>query len=316
MKPYPELVHRLSPVFGPLKAGLLVAILAIEALAVGLTLAGIPARGRDLTNGAAPHPLAIYTLTWEILLALTFFAAAAVILYYRRGDWLALLLSLALVALGATETGMTDALISPLWNPAGVIWHAPVYALRSVAMASALLLLYVFPDGRFVPGWTRPLAALWIALNIVWFFFPRVPFNPNDGPTWRATPLPSMAFGVAWFSSGVAAQVIRYRRALDPLTRLQTKWTAAGMMIAVLGTTPYYGLLADYNAANMLQLGNLYFVIRPPLQTISVSMFAICLGIAVLRFRLWDIQIILNRALVYSILTATVAGIYVWWLPG
>ena len=120
-----------------------------------------------------------------------------------------------------------------------------------------------------------------------------------------------MAFGVAWFSSGIIAQIIRYRRATDPLTRLQTKWTAAGMIAAVLGTTLYYGLLVDYNTSNLLGLGDAYFVIRPPLQTLSVSLFPIALGVAVLHFRLWDINIILNRALVYSILTILVAGVYV-----
>jgi signal transduction histidine kinase len=293
-------------------AGLLVFALALELLAVVLTVAGIPPRLRELGGTLSPQAwLASYTLFFEIVMAAVFFAAAGLILYVRRLDGLALLLSLALVALGATETGMTDALINPQWNPGGVGWRSTVYALRSLAMAAALLLLYTFPDGRFTPRWTRPLAAVWIGLNIAWFFFPRIPFNPNDGPTWRATPLLSMAFGVAWFSTGIIAQVLRYRRATDPLTRLQTKWTAAGMLAAVLGTTLYYGLLVDYNTFDLLRLGDLYFAIRPPLRTILVSLFPVFLGVAVLRFRLWDINLILNRALVYSTLTLLVAGVYI-----
>ena len=317
MNELPAAGRQINPVFNILKVGLVAVILAVEALAVGLTIAGLPARGRELAGGTTPSGLASsYSLSWEALLATVFFFTAGVILYYRRGDRLAVFLSLALVALGATETGMTDALINPQWSSGGEIWRVPVYALRSLAMASALLLLYVFPDGRFVPGWTRPLAVAWVFLNLAWFFFPTIPFNPNDGPTWRATPALSMIFGVAWFASGILAQVLRYIHAPDPLTRLQTKWTAAGMTCAVIGTALYYGMLADYNTINAMNLGDLYFYLRPPLQAISVSLFPICLGIAVMRFRLWDIQITLNRALLYGTLTIVIAGIYVLVVAG
>ena len=285
--------------------------LGAQALAVVLTAAGLPARLRELNANTPAAWIASYTLVWEILLAGVFFLAAGLILNYRRADGLALVLALALVALGATETGMTDALINSQWNPAGTGWRPVVYALRSLAMSAALLLLYIFPDGRFVPRWTRPLAAIWIGLNLAWFFFPRLPFNPNDGPTWRATPLLSMAFGIAWFSSGILAQVIRYRGASDPLTRLQTKWTAAGMISAVAGTIIYYGLLADYNTFDLLNLGDLYFVIRPALRTVTAVIFPIFLGVAVLRFRLWEINFILNRTLVYTLLTLLVGGLYI-----
>lgn len=309
MKPIP-IPARLS--WTPLAIKLLVALaLGVQALAVLLTATGLPARLRELNANTPAAWIASYTLGWEILLAVVFFLAAGLILNYRRADGLALILALALVALGATETGMTDALINPQWNPSGGGWRPVVYALRSLAMGAALLLLYIFPDGRFVPRWTRPLAAIWIGLNIAWFFFPRLPFNPNDGPTWRATPLLSMAFGVAWFASGILAQVIRYRVATDLLTRLQTRWTAAGMIAAVAGTIVYYGLLADYNTFDLLSLGDLYFVSRPLIRTLTAVLFPIFLGVAVLRFRLWEINFILNRALVYSLLTLLVGGLYV-----
>lgn len=301
----------------PARKLLIALALGTQALAILLTVAGLPARLRELAGPNTPAAwVSLYTLAWEILLAGVFFLTAGLILFYRRVDGLAVLLSLSLVALGATETGMTDALINPQWNPGGVGWHAAVYALRSLAMSAALLLLYVFPDGRFTPRWTRPLAALWIGLNLAWFFFPRLPFNPNDGPTWRATPLLSMAFGVAWFGTGILAQIIRYHRSPDPLVRLQTKWTAAGIIAAVLGTTLYYGLLADYNTLDMLRLGDLYFILRPPLHAISDVLFPICLAVAVLRFHLWDIHFIINRTLVYTSLTLVIGGLYVGVVAG
>ena len=169
MKPNPLVARFLDFLPGRLRlmeirrlglAGLLVFALALEALAVVLTIAGILPRLRELVGTLSnPAWLTGYTLTLEILMAAVFFVAAGLILYVRRLDGLALLLSLALVALGATETGMTDALINPEWNPGGVVWRSTVYALRSLAMAAALLLLYTFPDGHFTPRWTRPLGA-------------------------------------------------------------------------------------------------------------------------------------------------------------
>ena len=112
--------------------GVMILALAVEGLAVILTLSGIPARWRELGGRGVPIPWIVnYTLTFEIMLAAVFFITAAILLYYRRADGLAVLLSLALVMLGATETGMTGALISPDWNPGGVGWHGVVYALRS-----------------------------------------------------------------------------------------------------------------------------------------------------------------------------------------
>ena len=128
-------------------------------------------------------------------MAAVFFVSAGLILYVRRLDGLALLLSLALVALGATETGMTDALINPQWNPGGVAWRSTVYALRSLAMAAALLLLYTFPDGRFTPRWTRPLAVVWIGLQ---HRLVLLPAHPVQSQRWTHLARHPAAFHGVW----------------------------------------------------------------------------------------------------------------------
>jgi hypothetical protein len=72
--------------------------------------------------------------------------------------------------------------------------------------------LTIFPDGRFTPRWTCWLAPPWILYIGVCAVIPTTPFNPLDGPTWRATPTASLLFGESWFATSILAQGIRLRR--------------------------------------------------------------------------------------------------------
>ncbi|MDQ1301649.1 MAG: hypothetical protein QG637_1571, partial [Chloroflexota bacterium] len=178
------------------------ALAVVSCVAVGLTVAGIPLRYADLARN--PYELtpgqpsagftrfvASYLLALEMLLALAFFAIAFILVARKGRDFLALFLALVLIALGATETGMTDALINPDYGTAWLAWRWPVWTLRGLSVTCALIMLYVLPDGRFVPGWTAALAAIWALLNLLWLVFPNLPFNTVYGPTWRATPVGS-----------------------------------------------------------------------------------------------------------------------------
>lgn len=71
------------------------------------------------------------------------------------GAPVALFLSLILIAIGATETGITGALINPENGVHSALLRWLVLALGAVTMTGALVLLYAFPDGRFVPDWTK-----------------------------------------------------------------------------------------------------------------------------------------------------------------
>ncbi len=297
-------------------------LLSIAALATAVlvSLLGVPARVEELSRmttdfGQRLSPAAaVMILTGgEIVLALVFFACAAVLIWRRPDSPMVLFLAMTLAAIGAAETGMSDALISPL-QKASLPWlHAPVWALRAMEMAGALVLLYIFPDGRFVPSWTRWLAAAWIVYVSLCAFIPTVPFNPLDGPTWRRTPEASLAFGVAWFATGIFAQGYRLRRTQDPVQRQQLKWVGLGLVMAVFGMMLYYGWLAWGQSAFLPGglNGLSYLVIRPLLMTVSLAMFPVCLSIAVLRYRLFDIDLLINRALVYGVLTLFVIAAYI-----
>ncbi len=293
--------------------------------ALGVSLLGIPARLEELqrvsawfdhllisTNGVAWGTLAI-----EVGMALIFFACAAVLLWRKPKEPMALFLAMTLAAIGAVETGMSGALISPLQAASIPALRTPVWALRALEMAGLLVLLYTFPNGRFTPRWTRWLAPVWIAYIMVCAFVPRTPFNPLDGPTWRATPVASFIFGVAWFATGIYAQGHRLRHGRDIVERQQLKWTAVGLALAVVGMMIYYGTLAwgqspDWPAPLRQDIGEtLYVILRPALLGLSLAVFPVCLSIAVLKYHLFDLDIVINRALVWGALTALTMSLYV-----
>ncbi|MCB0200873.1 MAG: sensor histidine kinase [Anaerolineae bacterium] len=292
--------------------------LAIAALTIGLTLAGLPARFHELmANTGQPilSPLIISSaiLGMNIVLAGLFIAAALWIVRLKGRAPVALFLSLTLLAIGATETGITGALVNPEHGVNSALLRWLVLSLGAVTLAGAMLLLYAFPDGHFVPAWSKWPALMWVVLMAIWLVVPQAPFNPLNGPTWRATPLPSLLVGVVWFGSGLMAQTYRYRRVSGLVERQQAKWTVLGLAGALAGGVLYYGLLALAQDGRWSgdQAFLTYLLVRPALQTAFMALLPICLAIAIMRYHLFDIDLILNRTLVYGALTLAVIAIYV-----
>jgi signal transduction histidine kinase len=292
--------------------------LLVAALGIGLAVAGVPARFRELVANTgqpllSPVIVASLIVGLNILLAGLFIGSALWIVRLKGRAPMALFLAVTLIALGATETGLTGALINPQHGVDSALLRWLVLALGAAAMAGALLLLYTFPSGQFAPRWTRLLALVWVGLNLLWLVAPETPFNPLNGPVWRSTPAASFLVGMAWFASGLLAQGYRYRRVSDLVERQQTKWTLLGLAAAVTGGLLYYGLLAlaqdDRWTGDLAFLS--YTLARPALQTLFMACLPICLVIAIMRYHLFDVDLILHRALVYGALTGLVIAIYV-----
>ena len=118
---------------------------------------------------------AVYNVAFDIVYALGFWVAG-VTLFWRRSDArMALFASIAFVTFGAL--GPLDALADAYPG-----WALPVAFMYFVGSASFFVLFYVFPDGRFVPGWTRATVAAWIFYVLLYYFFPNSSFSPGS---WR-----------------------------------------------------------------------------------------------------------------------------------
>jgi signal transduction histidine kinase len=245
--------------------------------------------------------IANYAITIEFVFALICVGIAVMILRRKSKDWLALLASLTfmLVLLGVSQNVLEIYGDQPVWRPAIDIWFALI-------LFDLLLFFCVFPDGRFVPHWTRILlviGAIWILAQ--WL-------DPRLYP-WKMQSF-QKGFGiiVAWLSVGILAQVYRYRYHSNPIQRQQTKWVVFGMIASILAllahvydTAPAGGLVPDGIPTVLFDLAG-----YPAIQLFKLFL-PITIAIAILRYRLWDIDFIINRTLVYGALTASVIGIYV-----
>jgi hypothetical protein len=245
-----------------------------------------------------------YHLGLSVLFALGFAVVAALLFWRRSHDPLALYVSLALLNFGALspfDSGLLDRL-----GTASPNWRLPVELLRFLGVTAFGILGYVFPDGRFAPRWTR-LAAVAVAL---WFLPAHVwPDSPFSFSTW-----PGVAFFgtlACYFCSAAAAQVYRYRHVSTPRQRLQTKWVVYGFVAAGIG------YLAGWLVVHLLLPPTLSTpqVVLADLAGVtliygSLLLIPICIGIAMLRYHLFDIDIIIRRTLIYSLVTGTLVSVY------
>jgi hypothetical protein len=86
-------------------------------------------------------------------------------------------------------------------------WWWPFTFLQCLGTTSLFVFFYLFPDGRFVPRWTRWAALLWALLCAIGYFSPPEWILNQNNPN---NLFPLLVLG--YFGSVVAAQVYRYRR--------------------------------------------------------------------------------------------------------
>jgi signal transduction histidine kinase len=239
---------------------------------------------------------AMYTLALEVGFAAVSFAVAAVAFWRRSDDTMVLLGALAVVVWGITFPNTTVALTEAY--PASEL---PATLLGFLGLVAFTLFFYVFPDGRFVPRWTRWLALALISLAAPSYFFPDSPASVGDWPAVLQLP-----FYLIWMGSLVAVQVYRYRSVSGPAERRQTRWVVFGFAAAIVG---FLAAISVYPFLS--QPGPLAYLAGNTGIYLSMLMIPLSMSIAILRYRLFDIDLIINRALVYGALTACVVGLYV-----
>ncbi len=256
--------------------------------------------------GLSPTLYVILLIVENTSVPLVDMGLALLLMWRRSDDRIALLCAFALVTFGGGVSlfDFARGAIAPslATNPALRILTLTLFA---VGEASLVLFFYLFPSGRFVPRWT-----CWGAL-VVGAFYLAVIFSPSlvskdGGPT---------AFLVPFFLlSAAVAQVSRYRSASTPREREQTKWVVfgvaiAGLFLAVMIPVTVLVLPASVQNDPVLESLN-------PIFQVALVLIPIFIAIAILRSRLWDIDTIIHKTLVYGSLTALLAAVYAGLISG
>jgi signal transduction histidine kinase len=230
---------------------------------------------------------AVATLPWVIVGALIF--------WRKSHDPFGLLFSLATVLTG---TYMIDGFVRDVIRD-----HFPHFRFLINVIGSLMWIIplawYLFPNGQFANRSLRWLAIFWFLLIFPGSFFPG---SPLDSDTWPS-PFPQLILIIFAGSIGISL-VYRYRRISGPVERQQIRWVVftGAIFMGLLASAEWFFFLIDETM--------LPFFIYMVLRYSTSAIFAVGIGISILRYRLWDIDIIINRTLVYGGLTAIVIGIY------
>ena len=245
-------------------------------------------RGLSLPANAA------YDIAYDMLQILVLYVVAAVILR-RVSSSFGWFTAMVLMGLGVVSMSGAVGVAQP-FPGASLLVEIPGY----LVWPFLALWLYLFPDGRALPRWTRvPVIGILAAFLLLQLASVLAVGGmlPPQVDTFGATVGPIL--GLPLFGLILFARIYRYRRLATPLERQQTKWFVGSVIVLVV-------LLAAFGV-----LGN--YVPNPYVQDIASAVllgFPISVAFAILRYRLWDIDIIIRRTLIYGTLTAVLALVY------
>ncbi|MDQ3659097.1 MAG: hypothetical protein M3338_05420 [Actinomycetota bacterium] len=225
-------------------------------------------------------------------------AVGALIFLRRSDDRMALLVSLFLVTFWTTGVDPTDAEVLVSSQPA---WWLPVQGAQIVGSICSMLFFLLFPGGRFMPRWTR-----WLAVADVAYFVPQILFPDLYSRSPALEGISYMVF-LGFVVSITWSLVYRYRRVSSAEQRRQTRWVVFGVALAIAGSfvfqLPVDLQLIGADTPFVLLLFKIGF-------TLSFLLIPLSVGVAVVSSHLFDIDVLINRTLVYGALTVMLALVY------
>jgi uncharacterized membrane protein len=162
----------------------------------------------------------------------------------------------------------------------------------------------LYPDGRFVPRWSLAVAVFGFFITLTWGLFPSL-FSQLASPLGIFGAISA----VCMCGSSFYAQFLRYQHYSSPLQKQQTKWFV--FALAFLLVTTILSFFLPVQPSHM----------PPPAESVRIDLAAtantvgsvvipLAVGIAILRYRLWDVDIIIRRTLIYSTITAILVVFY------
>jgi hypothetical protein len=207
---------------------------------------------------------------------------------------------------GRLPLGWLAVLVSPSWAPAIVL---------------AGLAVMLFPDGRILAGWWKPMLWAYLAIGALWMggavaislgavIGHHVTIDSSGGLTsldyptgsnawWGAVQsvfFPALAvFWLVW----LAGQVLSYRRSSGD-RRLQLKWLLSGATVFIVAAI---GLVWLNNPTGALK-------VLDGAAGVGTLALPVSIGFGILKFRLYDIDRIISRTVAYAIVTGLLVGVY------
>ena len=229
----------------------------------------------------------------DLLLMFGFSVIGGMLIVHRSDDWFAIFTSLFLITFGVRVTNLANTIaLIPGYETSGGL----ILAMGDIGM---VLFSMLFPDGKFVPRWLKLTAPLLIITMLGIYIFPDSPFFWNTMGKSNY-----LLVTTTWYMIGILTSVYRYIRHATLAQKQQIRWAFIGTM----GPFSWFlifqvllGFIPTMDATTILatsiqivaRLASIFlFLMLPLFITISIA-----------RTKLFDIDLIINRSLVYGILT-------------
>jgi hypothetical protein len=186
-----------------------------------------------------------------------------------------------------------------------------------VFLVLTAILLWLFPDGQLPLGRWRPVSVVLLVAGVLLALAASVDgvaavaghdvqisasgtLTSDEGGIWNllhgALAIGVVASWLAW----LAVQVPRYRHS-EGERREQLKWLYSGAVVLVVAVL--CGALASGSSSHLAQVGT-------ALNVLGFAVFAACLAVAVMKYRLYAIDRIISRVISYAVVTAVIAGVF------
>jgi hypothetical protein len=229
-------------------------------------------------------------------------ALAGLLFRKRRNEPMGLFLAYFLLVYGIVVCGPLYVLF-PYWVPQIPYLDSAFYPFAFVLL---LVLMLIFPNGQFLPRWTRVLVPVAAAFSLLTLRLGLEELAKIY--TLRAQVVYGVLSGLLILA--LAIQVYRYRNLYTPIERQQTKWVAYGGLLM--------SALAIAAAISHLYLVNLppgssepgWALVKDALWALTFSLLPISLTLAIMRSHLWELDILIRRTVTYSLLTALLVIFY------
>ncbi|MCC7357910.1 MAG: hypothetical protein IT317_00435 [Anaerolineales bacterium] len=243
-------------------------------------------------TGIPPAVITGFVLGASLFARLAIVGAGIIIFALRPNDWVAWLMSLVLLTVlveGVSQLGALQWLADVSFGVGAVGWM-PVP--------------FIFPNGRVEPRWLKwPVVALTFGLGPLW--------TPATS-AWLGGPAAVFVnlVSLLWVVLGLYALIYRYRKVSTPTERQQTKWVLVGLIATFATSLTYSSLQVLFPPWQPSPARLAALFVNGIFYVIGYGLLGLGLVFAMLRYRLWDIDVVIRRTLLYTALTASLALIY------
>lgn len=239
--------------------------------------------------------IGVYDAILGVVFEVAFFVVSGLLIWRKAEDRMAVFTSFVLLLFGGIAASSDPKV--PAGSPPEVVAIATV--LSALGTVGVFIFFVLFPSGRIVRPWL-------VALMVPFLVLQQLPGTPPPNV------IGALIGGVviaAPFVIVIYLQVYRYRNISTPVERQQTKWIVYGMGVGFLG---FLAAAAFSNVPGpAVQHSIPYQIVVSSLLYGFIMLIPLSIGLAMLRYRLYEIDVLINRTLVYGSLTLSLAALYI-----